>query len=244
MSQGVNHRKRVQYEWMLGREATEALAAYPVAYLPIGCLERHGDHLPMGLDVLKAHLVCCEAARALGGVVFPPHFYAGIHRMDEAALRKFTGEWGNLYTDATAREHLADILRQIARMGVRVLVLYSGHYPGCQIEMIQGLAAEFNAAPGLRVIAFDERTFLGEGDHAGLCETSLLLYLDRSLADTTRIAARNHQDHGWTDATAPEKATAAKGEADVLRVLACLRAEIEHHLHDNEAAHGQGAGPP
>ena len=230
MPHSANHRKTVQYELLLGREATEAIARYPVAYLPIGCLERHGDHLPMGLDVIKAHRICCEAARAIGGVVFPPHFYAGIHLLDEERLRKVTGEWGNLYTDATAEGHLVEVIEQIARMGVRVLVLYSGHYPGCQVEMIQRIAERFNAGEGIRVIAFAEPPFLGEGDHAGLCETSFMLYLDRSLADTTRIGDRNYQDHGWTAQNTPEKATAAKGEADVARIIDILRDEIARHL--------------
>jgi len=233
MGSSAGLRKPVQYERMLGREATEAMTRCPVAYLPIGCLERHGDHLPMGLDAIKAHGICCEAARALGGVVFPPHYYAGIHRMDEAALAKYSGEWGNLYTDATAEAHLTDIVRQIARMGIRVLVLYSGHYPGCQIEMIQAIAERFNAEEGIRVIPACERELLKEGDHAGLCETSLLLYLGRSLVDMTRIGPQNYQDHGWSEANSPEKATAAKGEADVQQIIDGLRAEIAPHLSDH-----------
>ena len=227
---GVNHRQNVRYELMLGREATEAIAAHPVGYLPVGCLERHGDHLPMGLDVIKAHGICCEAARALGGVVFPPHFYAGIHQLDEATLQRLTGEWGNLYTDATAEGHLVDVITQIAMTGIEVLVLYTGHYPRCQVEMVERVAEQFAAHPAIRVIATAERVSLGEGDHAGVCETSLMLYLDRSLTDTTRIAERNYTDHGWTDATTPEKATAAKGEADVKRIIEILRAEIAKHL--------------
>ena len=50
MRHEANYRRNVRYELMLGREATEAIARCPVGYLPIGCLERHGDHLPMGLD--------------------------------------------------------------------------------------------------------------------------------------------------------------------------------------------------
>ncbi len=222
----MNYRKHVQYELMLGREATEALAACPVAYLPIGCLERHGDHLPMGLDVLKAHKVCCEAARALGGVVFPPHFYAGIHLLPEKLMRKFTSEWGNLYTDATAEANLAEIIRQMATIGVKVLVLYTGHYPGCQVEMVQRLAEQFNQGAAIRVVPFSEPTYLKEGDHAGICETSLMLYLDRSLVDMTRIGERNYQDHGWRPENSPERATAAKGEADVRRIIALLRSQI------------------
>ena len=63
----IDYRKTVQYELMLGREATEAVRKYPVGYLPIGCLERHGDHLPMGLDVIKAHRICCITAHSAPG---------------------------------------------------------------------------------------------------------------------------------------------------------------------------------
>ena len=68
----ANDRKVVQYELMLGREATKGGHASPVGYLPIGCMERHGDHLPMGFDVIKAHKICCLTAQVIGGVVFPP----------------------------------------------------------------------------------------------------------------------------------------------------------------------------
>ena len=241
MATRANHRATVQYELMLGREATEAIARRPVGYLPIGCLERHGDHLPMGLDVLKAHRICCEVARAIGGVVFPPHFYAGIHHLDEATLTRVTDGWGNLYTDATAEANLVDIIRQIARMGVRVLVLYSGHYPGCQVEMVERIAEQLNREGGLRVIAFAEPARLGEGDHAGICETSFMLYLDRSLVDMTRIAERNYRDHGWSDANTPEKASAAKGEADVARIIELLKHEVAR-LDNLRAERDNGGG--
>ena len=38
----------------------------------------------------------------------------------------------------------------------------------------------------------------------------------------------NYEDHHWTDATAPEKASARKGEEDVEKVVAYLRRQIEN----------------
>ena len=125
---------------MLGREAMQLIKECPVAYLPIGCLELHGDHLPMGLDVIKAHKICCIAAQAIGGIVFPPHFYSGIHRLDDSVRRRLAMERGNLYTDGTAMENLIEIIDQIALMDIQVLVLYSGHYPTSQIDMIKDIA--------------------------------------------------------------------------------------------------------
>ena len=213
---------------MRGRQAVEAIRAYPVGYLPIGCLERHGDHLPMGLDVIKAHGICCIAAQAIGGVVFPPHYYSGIHGFTSQELEKYTGEWGNVYTDTSAKAHLVDVLRQLAILGIKALVLYSGHYPQQQVDMILEIAGEFEQS-GIRVIPFWEMEIMG-GDHAGISETSFMLYLNRELADMTAIGEANYADHGWTAEIAPELASAAKGENDVETVVVHLRGKIERAL--------------
>ena len=214
---------------MLGREAVDAIARSPIGYLPVGCLERHGDHLPMGLDTLKAHGVCCLAARLIGGVVFPPHHYAGVHGLTRQQLRTYTTGWGNLYTDATAEGHLIDLCRQIELLGVRVLTLYTGHYPGSQTKMIRRVADHFVAPGGLRIVPFWDKLAV-TGDHAGVSETSLMMYVDRGLVDTTRIGAANHADHTWDEARAPEKAGLAEGERQALAIVERLREEIRGHM--------------
>jgi len=229
MGNETNEREVVQFELMHGRDATRAIAAYPVGYLPIGGMERHGDHLPMGLDILKAHRLCCLAARAIGGVVFPPHHYAAIHGMTVEQLRHFTGDWGDIFTDASTKSHLIDVIRQIALARVKVLVLYSGHYPKCQVRMIEQIAEEVNAAGGIAVIPFAECMIL-QGDHAGVSETSLMLYLDAGLVDMTRIGEENYRDHGWDDANDPKHATVARGEAEAARVIDHLREQIARVL--------------
>ncbi|MGA6981845.1 MAG: creatininase family protein, partial [Candidatus Sulfotelmatobacter sp.] len=65
----------VQLEKMLPRDIREAIATRPVVYLPLGTIEWHGEHLPVGLDALTAHGVCLAAARADGGIVYPSLFY-------------------------------------------------------------------------------------------------------------------------------------------------------------------------
>ena len=219
----------VQFELMKGREATAAIRAYPVGYLPIGCLERHGDHLPMGLDTIKAHQVCCASAKAIGGIVFPPHYYAGIHCKTDQELALMTGEWGNIYTDRSAQANLVDIIRQLARTGLRVLVVYSGHYPRCQVEMIQAVSREFASHPTLTVVPFAESMIL-EGDHAGISETSFMLHLDSNLVVLTQIREINFREHDWTEASSPVKASAAKGAQDVQAVIAYLQRQIEAAL--------------
>lgn len=235
MQRPRDFRKNVRYELMLGREAREAIQARPLGFLPIGCLERHGDHLPMGLDVIKAHGICCEVARVAGGVVFPAHFYAGIHGMTPEQLRTYTGEWGNIYTDATAEASIIDLIRQIEVAGIRVLVLYSGHYPGCQREMIVRIAETVNHDARVRVIPFSE-PFVLTGDHAGVSETSLMLYVDRALVDMTRISERNYKDHGWTEANSPENASVARGESEMQTIIEHLMGEITRAFADRQGS--------
>ncbi len=52
----------VQVELLLPHEISEALAARSVVYLPLGSIEYHSHHLPVGLDGLNAHGVCTRAA--------------------------------------------------------------------------------------------------------------------------------------------------------------------------------------
>ncbi len=228
MTNRINYTKPVQYEQMRGRQATEAIQAYPVGYLPIGGLERHGDHLPMGLDVIKAHGICCIAAQAIGGVVFPPHYYSGIHGFSARELEKYSGEWGNVYTDTTAKANLVDVIDQLAILGIKALVLYSGHYPQQQVDMILEIGREF-ADSNIKVIPFWEGKIM-QGDHAGISETSFLLYLDRNLVDMTAISEVNYKDHSWQHDNSPELASSAKGEKDVAVVVEYLRGEIERAL--------------
>jgi creatinine amidohydrolase/Fe(II)-dependent formamide hydrolase-like protein len=141
-------------------------------------------------------------------------------------LRFCTHEWGCIFTDATAEAHLVDIIRQFDLAGIRVLVLYTGHYPTCQSDMVSRIADRFNAESGIRVIPFWEMQLV-PGDHAGISETSFMLYLDRSLVDMSRIGEINFKDHGWTEENSPRRATAAKGEAEVALITEHLRAKIQ-----------------
>lgn len=225
MKYKIDYSRKVRYELMRGMEAVEKIKEKPLGYLPLGCLERHGDHLPMGLDTIKAHGVCCLAAQTFGGIVFPPHHYAGIHMMTPENIKKYTGEWGNIYTDSTAEKNIIDIIKQLETAGIKVLVLYSGHHPGCQTEMMTRITDFYNARKGIRIIPFAENMALS-GDHAGLSETSFMLYLDKSLVDMTAITERNHQEHGWPEEKHPEKASVAEGEKRAETVLEYIEKEI------------------
>jgi len=178
----------------------------------------------MGLDVIKAHGICCVVAQVLGGIVFPAHYYSGIHAMTEQEINKYTGQWGNIYTDTTAQSHLADIINQLELTGIKKLVIYTGHYPSAQEKMVRSLTNEYQAKPnGIRVFAPLENEILESGDHAGIIETSLLLYLDRRRVKMNAIGPENYHDHGWEGPHDPEQASVALGETYMMAIINAIK---------------------
>jgi creatinine amidohydrolase len=183
----------------------EILRRTPLVYQPIGTIEWHGQHLPIGNDALKAHGICLLAAESTGGVVMPP-LYWGVD-----ALRARNGEWlegmdsaagfelpGSIYRishelfETLIEEMLVEILRQ----GVRVVVLLTGHNARVQEAIVRCVAERVNAArPDHYVWALSEyepvkaNLIPDAGDHAAKWETSLVMALHPELVDMSRLPA-------------------------------------------------------
>lgn len=164
----------VQAELLLPYEIEAALTAQPVAYLPLGSIEYHSRHLPIGLDGLNAHGVCTRAAQRTGGIVLPTLYYGtgGGH----------TGyPWTIMATtSAPLAELLETSLRRMAEFGVAVAVLFTGHFADEQLAMIDGLAQRWNAGgSSLKVLALSvsRTSTVVAPDHAGIFETTLLAAL-------------------------------------------------------------------
>ena len=62
------------YAGLTPRKLKERLAAAPIAYLPLGTLEWHGEHLPLGSDGLQSQGFFMQLAERVGGVVLPMLF--------------------------------------------------------------------------------------------------------------------------------------------------------------------------
>src|SRR5579864_1098202 len=65
---------KVDLSLMTPGEILEARKRCPAALVPIGPLEWHGPHLPVGTDALHAYVVAERAAQELGAVVLPALF--------------------------------------------------------------------------------------------------------------------------------------------------------------------------
>ncbi len=88
--------------------------------VPMGSLERHGEHIPFGCDLVVAETVAQRAAELEPCVVFPGYFLGQVH---EAAC--FTGTV-NL-PQALAVEVLSKVLDGIAANGFEKIVILNGH---------------------------------------------------------------------------------------------------------------------
>lgn len=99
-------------------KAVEASAG--VAIIPIGVLEPHGPHLPLGTDMFEAHAVACRAAEAEMAIVFPAYPYGINH------------ESAHLPGSVIIRRDvvfalLENVCDEMARHGLTKIILFSGH---------------------------------------------------------------------------------------------------------------------
>jgi len=67
--------REIRFEMLRPALFNKERARYALVLLPVGLLENHGPHLPVGNDPLVASKVALEACRRLGkGVVMPALF--------------------------------------------------------------------------------------------------------------------------------------------------------------------------
>ncbi|MFC1526508.1 creatininase family protein [Candidatus Latescibacterota bacterium] len=212
-------------------QAVEACGS--VAILPVGVIEPHGAHLPLGTDTMAAHWVACQAAEREPAIVFPPYPWGinheGAHLPGAIVLK---------------RDLLFSLLEavcdEMGRNGIRKVLITSGHggnryllplFVQTLVEKQTDYVAYYCEIPSTPEANKVLET--KEGGHACEGETSRMLHLRPDLVKMEQIpepfTSRNRnealRDVGvyspvdWYsmypnmyvgDAT---KATAAKGEA-------------------------------
>ena len=162
-----------------------------VAILPLGAVEAHGPHLPVGTDIWIAEAMARRggellAAEGIEASVLPTLTYAPAPFADEFA--------GTLsIRPETMRALVVDIGRAVARRGIAVLALANAHFDPAQINSLRAAGDELRSSAGPR-LAFPDLTrhalALRMGDefrsgacHAGQYETSILLAEKPDLVD-------------------------------------------------------------
>ncbi len=65
----------VRYHMLRPEQIVGRRKQYLVVYIPLGTLEWHGPHNPVGADTLQAEGLAILCAQKGGGLVFPPLYY-------------------------------------------------------------------------------------------------------------------------------------------------------------------------
>ncbi len=160
----------IKFEEARPEAAREMLKKSPVAYVPMGALEWHGEHNPLGLDGLKAYALCEMAAAKTGGVLFPAMFWGASDTMPFPFTFHFPR--------GVYRTLVRQTLTQLKEMGFSMIVLLTGHYPPWLVSLLKKECRRFNRAGGAFALGAPEQMFALElqyyGDHAGMWETSIM----------------------------------------------------------------------
>jgi creatinine amidohydrolase len=181
-----------RYERLRPAELRAIAEQAPLAYVPLGPLEFHGEHLPTGVDWFTSRALCLRAAERSGGVVLPP-------------LYLVSGCLDLPFTLSFSMELVADWIRatidQLVARGFRAVVVMTGHGPLDLNHLIKRVCAEAEAgheglaAYGLCWLELNaarltepETGASTTVDHAGTIETSWMLELEPELVALDRLA--------------------------------------------------------
>lgn len=198
----------VRMQWLRPSEILAKQAEKSIVYLPIGPLEWHGPHLPLGTDALEAERVSIALAQQIGGVVYPTLFW-GTERERSPELVQCIGfrgdEWivgmdfpaNSMRSYYTPEEQFACTVRWtlegLIAHGYRLIIVANGHGATDQHYHLQRLVAELNAGGPARLLylyvwsgAIKEES----PGHACITETSAMLSLKADRVDLNGLLAR------------------------------------------------------
>lgn len=180
------------------------LEAAPIAYLPLGTLEWHGPHLPLGSDFLQSQGLFMQLAKRVGGIVLPPLFL-GPDSLQEVDGVEYYGMdlskqvpnppqqlRGSAYwvSDRLFSEIVEAVLKQLRRAGFKIVVAH-GHGPSTNHFVKNGgaLGEKFDLIIMTVWRRREEREPSTEFqyDHAAANETSIMMALHPGLVHMERL---------------------------------------------------------
>jgi creatinine amidohydrolase len=239
----------------------------PVAYIPIGTLEWHGLHNPVGADTLQAEGLALLCAQKGGGLVFPPLYYgeSRLEALMEANARDRELIAGNMGLSPdnflperqpfTATEQalnyqklLLHVLAEAESLGFEVGVLVAGHYPlidHARSAVLQFNQREYSKRHGMLAWALVDYLLVRDqyadaGDHAGGWETSHVMALYPQTVDLGALPPAGETLIGVMGEMDPRDATADFGRETLAAAAEIAVREVWHRLEHREMYRGHG----
>lgn len=260
--------EEVRYHMLRPAQIVARRQACPVAWIPIGTLEWHGVHNPVGTDTLQAEGLALMCAQKGGGLVWPPLYY-GESRSEalmeaNARDRELIAEQMALSPDNFLPERLPftpteqalnyhklllHILAEAETLGFKVGVLVAGHYPlvdHAWAAVLQFSQREFSKRHGLLPWAFVDYQLAKEkwdwaGDHAGGWETSHLMYLHPNTVDLNQLPPKGEPLIGAGGHLAPQDSTDEFGRETLQYACEIALKEVHDRLQNPGRYRGHGA---
>jgi creatinine amidohydrolase len=166
-----------------------------VCLLPIGIIEKHGPHLPLGTDLLNVRYVSEHSAEQEYAVIFPSYYFGQIF---EARHEPGTVA----YSIDIQLKLLQETTDEMARNGCKKVIIVNGH--GGNEHLLPFFAqSQMDRQRDYVVYVFDgERSksggpakkSTGVDYHAGENESSNLLYTHPDLAHIDRASSESGAD--------------------------------------------------
>ena len=229
---------KVRYGDLLPHEFEARLRARPVGYLPVGTLEWHGPHNPLGADFIQASAILERAAERFGGIVLPPLWLGPDEIATDDDGRPLVGMDnhvrppqqlpGSLYwvSQGLFTLWMEAILVQARRAGFRCLVV-EGHGPSR--DTCGRAAKRWEKQFGIRVLSASDfpKDWATQTDHAGRNETSILLAVRPELVELGRLPQSLEERPLGVIGQDPRQSTAAEGEESIERTLRLIGMKLD-----------------
>lgn len=235
-------KEKVKYSELLPHEFRKRLSESAIAYLPLGTLEWHGEHMALGSDAIQSEGLMAVCARRFGGIVMPP-----IHLGPDGTTPLQNGESliGMDSADSTTPPRQLDgscywvpknvfslmidsILVQLKRAGFKA-VFADGHGPSrwSWVEEIKERESRF----GLKLLGvtkeIEEKGWMCMIDHAGRNETSIMQYFRDDLVDLSRLSEDRSELPQGTEGIDPRDATSEYGKECIEISLSLLKEMLD-----------------
>lgn len=187
------------------------VVAERVVVWPVGILEEHGPHLPLGTDTFQVEAVVEEAAEATDALVLPTLTVGNAH-----STRPFPGTIS--LSEDTLEQVAREVLLELDRHGAEAVAVVSGHAGSGHMHALGNAAEAVTETGGPRVAVLSEWDLVYPVEepiagvevppwdgHAGAMETARMMDLRPELVGDPPEAHRA-DEHPFVLPQAPDAA--------------------------------------
>ncbi|MDR6414630.1 creatininase [Pseudarthrobacter sulfonivorans] len=175
-----------------------------IVLIPVGSLEQHGPHLPLGTDTLLSSRFAEGVANRLGALVAEPIAYGYKSQQKSGGGNHLSGTTS--LDGATLIGVARNLVKSFLNQGVRHVVFVNGHFENYQFlyEGIDLALEDLGVKPGAEqsVLLLSYWDFVSQDtlakvypdgfpgweiEHGGVLETSLMLHLEPARVGMDRL---------------------------------------------------------